>query len=183
VTRRQRLLRATVVVWLVVVWLLLWGTFSAANVISGLAVALFITFLLALPTVPVQGRPRPLAVLWLLVNVNWWLVRSSVQMAWLTLRPGPPPLAAILPARLNLKSDLVLALAVNILNLTPGTLVLEIDQVRRLAYVHVLGMDSPGAVDRFHKQVSDLEQLLVAAFERDSDWRSVDHDFGEGAQR
>ena len=130
-TTRQQLARAATVAWLVVVWLLLWGTLSAANVISGLAVALFITLLLPLPTVPVQGRPRPLAVLRLVLSVNWWLVRSSVQVAWLTLRPRPP-LAAVLRAHLNLKSDLLLALAVNILNLTPGTLVLEIDQANRL---------------------------------------------------
>ena len=180
---RQRLLKATVVVWLVAVWVLLWGTLSAANLISGLAVALFITFLLPLPTVPVQGKPNLPAVLWLVANVNWWLVRSSVQVAWLTLRPGPPPLAAILRGRLNVKSDLVLALGVNILNLTPGTLVLEIDQVQRLVYVHVLGMDSPDSVDKFHRQVADLERLLVSAFERDSDWRALGSDFEEGVQR
>jgi multicomponent Na+:H+ antiporter subunit E len=180
---RQRLLRATTVAWLVAVWLLLWGTLSAANVISGLAVALFITFLLPLPTVPVQGRPHPLAVLRLLFSVNWWLVRSSLQVAWMTLRPGPPPLAAVLRARLNLKSDLVLALGVNILNLTPGTLVLEIDQERRLVYVHVLDVGSPTAVDSFYKQVADLERLLVSAFERDTDWRPVTEDSEEGAQR
>ena len=180
---RQRLLRATVVMWLVAVWLLLWGTLSAANVISGIAVALFITVLLPLPTVPVLGKPRPFSILRLVISVNWWLVRSSAQIAWLTLRPGPPPQAAVLRATLNLKSDLLLALGVNILNLTPGTLVVEIDQQRRQLYVHVLGVDSPGAVDHFHKQVADLEKLLVAAFERDSDWRPVTRDFEEGVQR
>jgi multicomponent Na+:H+ antiporter subunit E len=179
---RQRLMRVAAVAGLVAVWLLLWGTLSAANVISGLAVALFITFLLPLPRVPVQGKPHPLTILRLVLNVNWWLVRSSVQVAWLTLRPGPPPRAAVLRARLDLKSDLVLALGVSVLNLTPGTLVLEIDQARRLVYVHVLGVDSPGSVDAFHKQVTDLERLLVAAFERDADWQPVARDFEEGAQ-
>ena len=177
---RQRLLRATMVMCLVAVWLLLWGTLSAANVISGITVALFITVLLPLPTVPVLGKPRLFSILRLVISANWGLVKSSVQIAWLTLRPGPPPQAAVLRAQLNLKSDLVLVLAVNILNLTPGTLVVEIDQQRRQVYVHVLGVDSPGAVDRFHKQVADLERLLVAAFERDSDWRPVTRDFEEG---
>ncbi len=52
-----------------------------------------------------------------------------VQLAWLAVKPGPPPLSAVLRAHLAIKSDLVLALAVNIINLTPGTIVLEIDQV------------------------------------------------------
>jgi len=105
--------------------------------------------------------------------VAWWLVVSSTQVAWLALRPGPPPLSAVLRARLALKSDLVLALAVNIMNLTPGTIVLEIDQTRRLVYVHVLDVGSQRSVDRFYQQVTKLERLLVSSFERESEWQSA----------
>ncbi|WP_163806380.1 Na+/H+ antiporter subunit E [Mycolicibacterium anyangense] len=168
---RTLLLKVWVVVWLVLVWLLLWGTISVANVLSGLAVALLITLLLPLPAVPVQGKVHPLSLLWLALNVAWWLVESSTQVAWLALRPGRPPLSAVLRARLALKSDLVLALGVNIMNLTPGTIVLEIDQTRRLVYVHVLDVGSQRSVDRFYRQAAKLERLLVAAFERDSEWR------------
>ncbi len=168
---RTLLLKVWVVVWLVLVWLLLWGTISVANVLSGLVVALLITLLLPLPAVPVQGKVHPLSLLWLALNVAWWLVESSTQVAWLALRPGRPPLSAVLRARLALKSDLVLALGVNIMNLTPGTIVLEIDQTRRLVYVHVLDVGSQRSVDRFYRQAAKLERLLVAAFERDSEWR------------
>jgi multicomponent Na+:H+ antiporter subunit E len=168
---RTWLLKVWVVVWLVLVWLLLWGTISVANVLSGLVVALLITLLLPLPAVPVQGKVHPLSLLWLALNVAWWLVESSTQVAWLALRPGRPPLSAVLRARLALKSDLVLALGVNIMNLTPGTIVLEIDQTRRLVYVHVLDVGSQRSVDRFYRQAAKLERLLVAAFERDSEWR------------
>ena len=164
-------LRIWVLVWLTLVWLLLWGTVSVANVVSGLAVALLITLLLPLPAVPVQGRLHPLSLLWLTLNVAWWLVVSSNQVAWLALRPGPPPLSAVLRARLALKSDLVLALAVNIMNLTPGTIVLEIDQARRLVYVHVLDVGSQRSADRFYRETAKLERMLIAAFERDSEWR------------
>jgi multicomponent Na+:H+ antiporter subunit E len=164
-------LRIWVLVWLTLVWLLLWGSVSGANVLSGLAVALVITLLLPLPAVPVQGRLHPLSLLWLALNVAWWLLESSIQVAWLAVRPGPPPLSAVLRARLALKSDLVLALAVNIMNLTPGTIVLEIDQGRRLVYVHVLGVGSQRSVDRFYRQVTKLERLLVASFERESEWQ------------
>ena len=46
---RKFLLRAWVLCWLILVWVLLWGNVSAANVLSGLAVALVITLLLPLP--------------------------------------------------------------------------------------------------------------------------------------
>ncbi len=175
-------LRIWTLVWLTLVWLLLWGTVSVANVLSGLAVALLITLLLPLPSVPVQGRLHPLSLLRLALHVTWWLMQSSVQVAWLAIRPGKPPLSAVLRGHLALKSDLVLALAVNIMNLTPGTIVLEIDQARRLVYVHVLDVGSQRSVERFYRQLTQLEQLLIAAFERDSEWRPAASESEEGVQ-
>jgi multicomponent Na+:H+ antiporter subunit E len=101
------------------------------------------------------------------------LVVSSLQVAWLAVKPGPPPMSAVLRVRLAVKSDLVLALAVHAINITPGTMVLEIDRDRRLLYVHVLDVGSPRAVNRFYDEVAQLARLLIAAFERDKDWRPV----------
>jgi len=163
-------LRAWSLCWLILVWVLLWGSFSAANILSGLAIALVITLLLPLPSVPVEGRVHPLALLHLILHVAYSLLVSSVQVAALALRRAPP-LSAVLRAQLAVKSDLVLALAVNILNLTPGTMVLEIDQARRMIYVHVLDVESDQGVQRFHHQVDSLQKLLVASFERDAEWK------------
>ncbi|BBX05012.1 Na+/H+ antiporter subunit E [Mycolicibacterium moriokaense] len=168
---RRIALRVWVICWLVLVWVLLWGTFSVANFVSGLAVALLITWLLPLPAVPVNGKVHPLSLLRLILTVIYFLVLSSVQVAWLAIKPGPPPLSAVMRAHLSVKSDLVLALAVNIFNLIPGSIVLEIDQTRRRLYMHVLDVGSDRAVERFHRQVSVVERLLVASFERDEDWR------------
>lgn len=169
---RSLALRGWMICWLIFVWVLLWGNVSAANILSGLAVALVITLLLPLPAVPVEGRFHPLSFLRLVVTVAYWLVVSSVQVAALAVKPGKPPLTAVLRAHLNLKSDLVLALAVNIMNLTPGNIVLEIDQSRRMVYVHVLDVGSERVVSRFYHQVDQLQKLLVASFERDADWKA-----------
>ena len=146
---------------------------SAANILSGLLVALVITLLLPLPPVPVEGRLHPIPLVRLVFTIIFRLLSSSVQVAALALKPGPPPLTAVLRAHLALKSDLVLVLAVNIINLTPGTIVLEIDQPRRMIYVHVLDVGNERTVQRFYKQVDSLQKLLVASFERESDWRPV----------
>ncbi|ORA37297.1 Na+/H+ antiporter subunit E [Mycobacterium aquaticum] len=168
---RHPLLRLWILCFLILVWCLLWGHFSIANMASGLVVALVITLLLPLPAVPVEGRLHPLSLLKLIVLVGYYLVLSSVQVAWLAIRPGPPPLVAVLRAHLALKSDLVLALAVNIFNLIPGSIVLEIDQSRRMLYLHVIDVGSERSVHRFYRQVDQVERMLVAAFERDEDWR------------
>ncbi len=170
---RRVSLRVWTLIWLTMVWILLWGNISVANIISGLAVALVITILLPLPPVPVEGRVHPISLLHLIIWVAWYLVLSSTKLALLAIKPGPPPVTAVLRAHLNIKSDLVLALAVNIINLIPGTIVLEIDQVRRMIYVHVIDVSSERAVDEFYRQVAQVEKLLIAAFERDSEWHSA----------
>ena len=168
---RKITLRIWTLCWLMLVWVLLWGTFSAAKIVSALLVALVISLLLPLPRVPVEGKVRPLALLRLILYVAVKLVVSSFQVAWLAIKPGPPPLTAVLRAHLAVKSDLVLALAAGVLTLIPGSVVLEIDQRRRLLYLHVLDVGSEENVDRFYRQVKTVERLMVAAFERDADWR------------
>ena len=120
---------------------------------------------------PIEGRLHPLSLLRLVVQIAYYLVQSSVQVAWLAIKPGPPPLTAVLRAHLAIKSDLVLALAVNALNLIPGGIVLEIDQTRRMIYVHVLDVGSERSVERFYRQVAEVERLMIRSFERDADWQ------------
>lgn len=168
---RATLLRLSVLAGLTLVWMLLWGSVSVANFLGGLAVALVITLLLPLPVVPVEGKLHPLSLLRLVIQMFYWLVKSSIEVAWLSVKPGPPPVSSVLRAQFALKSDLVLAMAVNLINLTPGTIALEVDQARRVVYVHVLNAHTERRVQDFHDQMATLERMLKAALERDEDWR------------
>lgn len=168
---RFLLLRLWTLAWLTAVWVLLWGNGSPANVLGGIAVGLGIMILLPLPRVPVEGRIHILSLIRLIGVFLYYAGESSVNVAWLALRPKAPPVTGVLRCRIAIKSDLVLTLFVDAMNLVPGTMVLEIDQTRRLIYVHVLDMGSQKAVDGFYAYVRNLEKLFIAAFERDSDWK------------
>jgi multicomponent Na+:H+ antiporter subunit E len=171
---REIVLRIWILVWLMLVWTMLWGNFSVANTVTGLLVALVITVLLPMPRLPVEGRLHVGSMIRLAFTVAYYMVLSSLQVAWLAIRPGAPPLSAVLRAQLSVKSDLVMALLLNTLTIIPGSVVLEIDQERRLAYVHVLDVGSPKAVATFYAQLRQLERLFIAAFERDADWHPDD---------
>lgn len=168
---RSVLLRLWTLAWLTAVWVLLWGNVSPANIAGGLVVGLGIMWLLPLPRVPVEGRIHVMSVVKLFGVFLYYAVESSVQVAWLAIRPTAPPVTGVLRCRIAIKSDLVLTLFVDALNLVPGTMVLEIDQTRRLLYVHVLDMGSQESVDGFYRYVRKLEKLFIAAFERDSEWK------------
>lgn len=169
--KRERILQFGALLWLMSVWILLWGNVSWGNILGGLAVGAIIMVLMPLPRVPVEGRVRFLPLLRLAAMFVYYSIQSSLQIAWLALRPGPPPVTGVLRYQLGIKSDLVLTLCIDVVNLIPGTMVLEIDQVRRIVYVHVLDMGSQKAVSQFYRTVAQLERLFIEAFERDSDWK------------
>lgn len=169
--------------WLTFTWVLLWGSVETGTIVAGLLVATGVMLLLPLPRVPVEGLLRPVSTAWLVVMVAYYLVRSSIAVAWLSVRPAPPPRAAVLRAPMRLKSDFTLALAVNTLNLMPGGIVVRVDPVARYVYIHVLDAGSDEAIDTFRRQTAHVEQLYLRAFERTEDWKPSPGHFTAPADR
>lgn len=166
--------RLGVLAWLTLVYCWLWGEVSAGNILAGLCIGLLIMVLLPLPRVPISGKVHPLSFLKLIGLAAFFALESSLQVAWLAIRPAPPPVTGVLRVHLSIKSDLVLVLCTDVLNLIPGTMVIEIDRPRRIVYVHVLDMGSEKAVEKFHRTAQRLEQAFVAAFERPEEWQGDD---------
>ncbi|WP_442941895.1 Na+/H+ antiporter subunit E [Nocardia sp. NBC_00416] len=163
---RDNILRVGVLIWLAVVWVALWGRISIANVLAGLAVGAAIMVTLPLPRIPVSGQLRLLPLVKLVGVSIYYALESSLQVAWFALRPGPPPVSGVLRVRFAFRSDLVLVLCTNLLNLIPGTMVLEIDRQQCVVYVHVIDISSEKAVAKFYKTIRVVEGLLIATFER-----------------
>ncbi|MGK8511523.1 Na+/H+ antiporter subunit E [Nocardia asiatica] len=168
--RRDTVVRVGILIWLTVVWLALWGDLSLANVLGGLLVGALIMVALPLPRVPVTGRLNPLPLVELLVVSAYYALESSLQVAWFAIRPAATPVSGVLRVYSATRSDLVLVLWTDLLNLIPGTMVLEIDRGRYVVYVHVLDVGSDAAVAAFYRTTRRLERLLIEAFERPTGW-------------
>ncbi|WP_319027189.1 Na+/H+ antiporter subunit E [Dietzia sp. PP-33] len=163
--------RLFMMLWLTIAWVMLWGPVEIGTIVAGVIVAILVMVLLPLPRVPVEGLVRPVSTAWLVIVVAYYLVRSSLAVAWLSVRPKAPPRSAVLRAPMRLRSDFTLALAVNTLNLMPGGIVVRVDPAARYVYVHVLDTSSPEAVEKFRRQTAHVEQLYQRAFERPEDWK------------
>ncbi|MDP5184117.1 Na+/H+ antiporter subunit E [Blastococcus sp. BMG 814] len=162
VGRRARQL--PLIAWLVLIWVLLWGTWSWANVLSGLLVAVLVTRVLPLPGVTEHARFRPLAVLTFLGFFLRDLAVSSVEVAWAAVRSGGRVRSAVIVAELRTDSDLLLTLIAETLSLVPGSLVLDIDRTHRTMLVHVLPVATEEDVDRQRAEVLVVEDRVVRAF-------------------
>lgn len=170
---RDNVLRLGVLSWLTAVWIALWGDLSPANALAGVVVALIVLFALPLPLVPVGGRFHPLSFLELIAASIYYTLESSLQVAWFAIRPSGPPVSGVLRVSLGIQSDLVLVICIDLLNLIPGTLVLEVDRQRCVVYVHVLDVGSDEAVAKFYRTTRRLEHLLINAFERPAERRRI----------
>lgn len=158
--RRNRVVAGT---FLVAAWVLLWGTFSWANLISGVLVAVVLLVVFPLPPVTFAGRIRPLPMARFWLHFTRDLVVASVHIAWLALRLGHTPRGAIIAVPLRVNTDLNLTLVGEALSLVPGSLIIEADRTTGTLYVHVIGVRTIDEVERFRCGVYDLEARIVAA--------------------
>ena len=160
--------------WLVLVWILLWGTWSWANLLSGLAVALVVMLVLPLPPVVGGTRVRPLALLRFVGHFLVDLVVSGAQVAWRAIGPGGVRQGAIVRVQLRADSDMLLTVVAETISLVPGSLVLDLDREQRVMSVHLLHADNLADVERQKAGVLATEERVVRAFGSVGDIAALD---------
>lgn len=153
-----------VLTWLVLIWILLWGTWSWANLLSGMLVAAVVTNVLPLPAVIGGARLHPVALVAFAGYFLKDLVVSSAEVAWTAIRPGRMHQGAIIAVRLRTDSDLLLTLIAESLTLVPGSIVLDLDRPRQTLGIHLLLVDDPEDVERQRADVFTMEERVVRAF-------------------
>lgn len=150
--------------WLVLVWNLLWGTWSWANLLSGALVALGVTLLLPLPPVIGGATVRPVALLRFLGHFVVDLVSSGALVAWQTVRPRGIDRSAIISVQLRTDSDLLLTILAESLTLVPGSMVLDLDREHRTIALHILHVSNQDDVEAQRDAVLAEEERVVRAF-------------------
>jgi multicomponent Na+:H+ antiporter subunit E len=159
--------RPGLLLWLTAVWVALWGSLTAANVLGGLLLA---AVLLALPlsggdaAAGPAGLLRPGALLRFVGAFAVDLVRASLEVVALVLRPRVQLRQAVVAVPVTGASDALLTVLANSISLTPGTLTLEVDRARGTLYVHVLQVgEGPDAVERVRRDILALERRAIRA--------------------
>lgn len=160
---RVFLLQLPLVVWLVVLWLLLWGHVTVVSVLTGTILAVGVTRIFFLPPVDLSGRFN---LYWGFVFAGHFVVnlaRASVLVAWQAVDPRGVPTSAVVAVQLHTRSDLITTLTSEAISLVPGSLVFEVDRERSLLYLHALGVKDPAGVERVRRTVLAEEERLVRA--------------------
>lgn len=171
-----RLHELPLIIGLVMLWMMLWQEISLMSVVSGVIVAIVVMRLFYLPPVEVGGRFNLWYVMKYLVYFVSHVAAASCQVAWLAVRPGPPPKTAIIAVELRTKSDFVLTMVGLTISLIPGSLVAEVDRFASTLYLHVLNTPSEKEIISMRREVARIERLLVLAIGSRAEARAMRRD-------
>lgn len=149
--------------WLIALWMLLWGQFTVLAFVSGLVVAVVVTRVFRLPPVELSGRVNPWYGLVFIVTFLIEVARGSLIVAWQVIDPRSQPGAAIIAVQMRVDDDLIMTHTGVTASLIPGSLVVEADRARRVLYLHVIGVDSPDDVEAQRRAVLGWEARIVRA--------------------
>lgn len=166
---RLRLLQPSVVAWLTVVWVALWGDLKPVTIVGGVAVGVVVCLVFPLPRLRMHLHVRPLWLGWLTVRFLADLVAASAQVVWTTLQFGRQPRNAVIEVDLRTHSDFVLTVVAEMVSLVPGSLVVEARRSTHTLFLHVLDAKDMGGVERMRDQVYALERRVVLAFGAETD--------------
>ncbi|MBG6239108.1 multicomponent Na+:H+ antiporter subunit E [Mycetocola sp. CAN_C7] len=157
---------------LVVLWCLVWGQFTPLSVLTGVVLAILVSLLFYLPAIDLSGRVNPWFLLVFFLRLIVDIVRASIGVAWLVVKPGFSPSSAILAIPLDTRSDLIMMLTAESISLVPGSLVVDIDREESVLYVHVIDVRTDEELEDYRGKVFATERRLVMAIgSRDDVWR------------
>lgn len=157
-----------------VLWCLLWDDLSWGNVVAGAVLALLVTRVLHLPAVELSGRFNVFWALSFLGHFVVDIVRSSLQVVAIAVRPRCQPQNAVIAVNLHTSSDLLMTVTGQALSLLPGSLIIEVDRRNTTLYIHVLDASTDEALERARRAVLAIEERLIRAIGSREECRALD---------
>ncbi|GAB3121351.1 Na+/H+ antiporter subunit E [Glaciibacter psychrotolerans] len=148
---------------LVLLWMLLWGSFSWLNLLTGAVFAALVSWVFYLPAVQMSGRLNPGYLLVYIGRLLVDIVRASVEVAALALAPHYRASNAILAIELSTRSDLILTWVAVSTSIVPGSIVIDVDRPSSTLYVHVMNLHDSEESETFRRSVLATEGRIVRA--------------------
>jgi multicomponent Na+:H+ antiporter subunit E len=123
-------------VMLTLIWVALTGTFTYINLLIGFVISYFVLWIISRNSEDKRYFTIAFKIIGFFFFFLYEMVKANLQVAYevmtshLHMKPG------IVKIELEAKTDLEITLLSNLISLTPGTLVLDVSDDRRVMYVH-----------------------------------------------
>ncbi len=150
-------------VWLIALWMLLWGQFTLVAFLTGVVAAVAVTRVFRLPPVELSGRVNAWYGTVFVLGFLLAVVRGSLTVAWQVLDFRRQPGTAIIAVPLRIDDDLIMTHTAVTASLVPGSLIVDADRDRRILYLHVIGVRDAKDVEAQRQSVLAWERRIVMA--------------------
>lgn len=134
---------------LALAWTALQGEFTLANLLVGFILGSLVLALLAKGgAVPSNFAATIRHAVGLAAFLVWELLLANIRVAADVLRPRTAIRPAVVAIPLDITKDGEILLLSMLINITPGSVTIDLSEDRRTLYVHVMHMTSPEASRR-----------------------------------
>jgi multicomponent Na+:H+ antiporter subunit E len=149
-----------------VLWLLLTGSFAPVDLLWGVAVCTGVAMLTyrftAFGAPRWMQRPRGwLAFVRLLIEFVRQIIVQNVTLSRRVFAPNMPIKPGIVAVPYNIQGDVPLTILSSLMTLTPDTVVVDIDQKKRMMYIHWIDVQSTDPQEMHKLLVHDLEHKVI----------------------
>jgi multicomponent Na+:H+ antiporter subunit E len=165
--------------WLIAVWLLLWGSVSPLAIVSGALIALGLLRGTPQPSAEIGLRFRPYRVLKLLFLVTLDLFFSSCRVAWQVMTPRLPE-SAVFDVPIRVRGGLMITMVAIAVSAVPGSTVVDVHPERGVLEIHVFDASAADAEEAIRRDVRRLERWITAAFGSRAERQRVRDGAGRG---
>lgn len=146
-------------VMLTLIWIALTGAFTYINLIIGFIISYFVLWVISRNSEDKRYFTIAFKIIGFFFYFLYEMLKANVQVAYevstlhLHMKPG------IVKIELEAKTDLEITLLSNLISLTPGTLVLDVSDDRKVMYIHGMYLEDR---EKFIQSIKEgLEKPLL----------------------
>jgi multicomponent Na+:H+ antiporter subunit E len=155
---------------LALTWTFLSGRFTLDSLLTGAVLGRIVLVVLAKGGVlPAREIGRLERAFSLLVYLLWQIVVANFRITMDVIRLHPRMRPGVIRLPLDITSDGEILLLSAMINVTPGSVALDVSPDRKVLYVHVMDMNSPDDARREIKQGFERRVLELWGREKEPD--------------
>jgi multicomponent Na+:H+ antiporter subunit E len=149
-----------------VLWLILTGSFAPLDLLWGVVLCTIVSALTyrftAFGAPRWMRRPRGwLALMRLFVEFVRQMVVQNVTLSWRVFLPKMPIKPGIVAVPYNISGDVPLTIMTSLMTLTPDTVVIDIDQQKKLMYIHWINVQTTDPQEMHRLIIHDIEHRVI----------------------
>lgn len=152
-----------VTIWLLIIWLLLFGHLDPLTILGGIIVSFAVQLVFPLPHSGFIRNIHPWHTLILAIRFLWDMVRAAMHVA-IVVVTGRRYRCSIVRIPLRSDDEIIVAIVAAMTNLVPGTIVVSIDRDRSIIYLHVFDIDAQGGPEGVRATTQGQELRVLRAF-------------------